>query len=136
MTAIDVFPAGNQLYRVEIRDDDGTSSHEVTVPDDLVAGLDTRNVAIQDLVFAAVAFLTSREGHHELDDRIDLSEVAGRYEGFTARIADLARQRAEQQATRDEREHGDEQLSGDERLLAEVEQEQRAGQATPPSDAR
>lgn len=135
MTAIDVTPAGNQLYAVDIRDEDGSSSHTVTVPDHFLERLDTEGVAVQDLVFAALAFLTSREGHQELDEQVDLAEVAERYEGFTERIADLARQRSLRGLEGDDAAGGDERPSGDDRLLAEVEQEQRDGDVTPPDDA-
>jgi hypothetical protein len=130
MTAIDVTPAGNQLYAVDIRDEDGSSSHTVTVPDHFLERLDTDGVAVQDLVFAALAFLTAREGHHELDEQVDLAEVAERYEGFTERISDLARQRTLQGVDDDTRDA--QRPSGDERLLAEVRREQREGDVTPP----
>ena len=132
MTAIDVIPAGNQLYEVEVRDEDGTSTHQVSVADHFLEALDADGVAAQDLVFAAMAFLADREGHHELDDRIELAELADRYEGFTDRIADLARQRTLHEARRQD-EPSDEP-TGDERLLAEVEREQRDGDVSQPTD--
>ena len=132
MTAIDVIPAGNQLYEVEVHDADGTSTHQVSVADDFLESLDADGVAAQDLVFAAMAFLADREGHHELDDRIELAELAERYEGFTDRIADLARQRTLQEARRAD-EPSDEP-TGDERLLEEVEQEQRDGDVSQPKE--
>jgi hypothetical protein len=132
MTAIDVIPAGNQLYEVEVRDGDGTSTHQVSVADHFLEELDVDGVAAQDLVFAAVAFLADREGHHELDDRIELADLADRYEGFTDRIADLARQRTLQEARR----QGEpaEEPTGDERLLEEVEREQRDGDVSQPEN--
>jgi hypothetical protein len=132
MTAIDVIPAGNQLYEVEVRDGDGTSTHQVSVADHFLEELDVDGVAAQDLVFAAVAFLADREGHHELDDRIELADLADRYEGFTDRIADLARQRTLQEARR-QGEPADEP-TGDERLLEEVEREQRDGDVSQPEN--
>jgi hypothetical protein len=132
MTAIDVTPAGNQLYSVDIRDEDGSSTHTVTVPDQFLDQVNTDGVSVQDLVFAALAFLTSREGHHELDEQVDLAEVAERYEGFTERIAALARQRTLQGAQ--DTGTGDERPSGDDRLLAEVKQEQREGEVTSTDD--
>ena len=132
MTAIDVVPAGDQLYEVEVRDADGTSSHQVSVSDDFLEELDTEGVAAQDVVFAAMAFLADREGHHELDDRIELAELAGRYEGFTHRIADLARQGTLREARR-QSEPSDEP-TGNERLLEDVQREQRDGEASQPRD--
>lgn len=135
MTAIDIVPAGNQLYEVEISDQDGTSRHEVSVADSFLDELDTDGVAAQDLIFAAVAFLTDREGHHELDDRIELSQVADRYEGFRDRIADLARQRTLHEARREDPSEAS-QPSGDERLLDEVRREQQAGEVSQPTEGR
>ncbi len=135
MTSIDVVPAGNQLYEVEIRDEDGTSTHQVSVADSFLDHLDSEGVSAQDLVFAAVAFLADREGHHELDDRIELAEVAERYEGFTDRIADLAHQGILQQARR-EGEAEESAPSGDERLLQEVREEQRQGEVSQPTEGR
>jgi hypothetical protein len=132
MTAIDVIPAGNQLYEVEVRDADGTSTHQVSVADHFLEQLDVDGVAAQDIVFAAMAFLADREGHHELDDRIELAELAGRYEGFTDRIADLARQGTLREARR-QGEPSDEP-TGDERLLEEVKREQQEGDASRPTD--
>lgn len=130
MTAIDVFPAGNQLYEVEVSDAEGTSTHQVSVADDFLEELDAEGVAAQDLVFAAMAFLTDREGHQELDDRIELAELADRYEGFSDRIADLARQGTLHEARR--RGEASSEPTGDERLLDEVEREQREGQTSRP----
>jgi hypothetical protein len=135
MTAIDVVPAGNQLYEVEVRDSDGTSTHQVSVADDFLASLDTEGIAAQDVVFAAIAFLTDREGHHELDERFDLTEMADRYEGFADRIADLARQGTLQQARREGQPEPSEP-TGDERLLQEVREEQRAGVVSQPTEGR
>ena len=65
-------------------------------------------------------------------DRIELAELAERYEGFADRIADLARQRTLQEARRAD-EPSDEP-TGDERLLEEVEQEQRDGDVSQPKE--
>ena len=133
MTAIDVVPAGNQLYEVEVHDEDGTSTHQVTVPDEFLGELDTEGIAAQDVVFAAVAFLTDREGHHELDDHIDLATMADNYEGFADRIADLARQGTLREARR-EGQPEEPAPSGDERLLQEVREEQRDGEVSQPTE--
>ena len=132
MTAIDVIPAGNQLYEVEVRDADGTSTHQVSVADHFLEELDAEGVAAQDLVFAAMAFLADREGHHELDDRIELADLADRYEGFTDRVADLARQGTLREARRADK--PSDEPTGDERLLQEVEREQRDGKVSQPEE--
>lgn len=135
MTAIDVVPAGNQLYEVEIRDEDGTSTHQVSVADEFLDQLDTQGVAAQDVVFAAMALLNDRGGHHELDEHIELAEVAQRFQGFSDRIADLARQNTLREARREGIAEPDEP-SSDERLLEEVREEQRAGDVSQPTEGR
>jgi hypothetical protein len=136
MTAIDVTPAGNQLFQVDVKDADGDSRHEVTVSDDLLMKLDTDGLAMQDIVFASVQFLTSREDREDLPPRIDLSEVAERYDGFVEQVPELARARQ----TDDEPMHGsrarqelaeeDQALTGRERLIAETKEAQANGQAS------
>ena len=65
-------------------------------------------------------------------DRIELAELAERYEGFTDRIADLARQGTLHEARR--RDEPSDEQTGDERLLAEVTREQRDGQVSQPGE--
>jgi hypothetical protein len=128
MTAIEIVPAGNQRYQVEIEDDEGRSRHEVDVPDDLRDRLDTEGIAMQDVVRAAVEFLIDQEGRQRLDRQIDLGDVAARYEGFVEVVPEQAHRRAtdaepptgQRVTERDDR-------SSDERLVDEVRQEQAEG---------
>jgi hypothetical protein len=135
MAAINVTPAGNQLYEVDIRDQQGGSQHEISVPDALLDRMDTDGIAVQDIVRAAVEFLTTRQSREDLDVDIDLSAMADRYEEFVVQVPARARELATDQgpptgihtADRDE-------PTGDERLVAEVRAEQADGQATDPRD--
>lgn len=136
MTAIDVTPAGNQLFQVDVKDADGDSRHEVSVSDDLLMKLDTDGLALQDIVFASVQFLTSRQDRVDLPPRIDLGEVAERYDDFTEQVPELARARASDDApphgSRATQELADEDqpLTGRERLIAETKEAQANGQAS------
>ena len=136
MTAIDVTPAGNQLFQVDVKDADGDSRHEVTVPDDLLMKLDTDGLAMQDIVFASVQFLTSRQDRADLPPSIDLAEVADRYDDFTEQVPELARARASEDGpahgSRAQQELADEDqpLTGRERLIAETKEAQANGQAS------
>lgn len=134
MTAIDVTPAGNRLFQVDIRDAEGESRHEVTVPDELVEQLDTDGLALQDLVLASVDFLTSIEGRQSLDAAISLGDVAERYDGFVDQVSAAARERATDSGQptgyRAEGQADGPTRSGDDRLVAEVRDEQTSGQAS------
>lgn len=136
MTTIDVTPAGNQLFQVDVKDADGDSRHEVTVSDDLLMRLDTGGLALQDIVFASLQFLTSREDRQDLPPRIHLAEVAERYDDFVDRVPELARARASDDQpmhgsrARQELADEDQPLTGRERLIAETKEAQANGQAS------
>lgn len=131
MTAIEVTPAGTQLYRVVITDTEYDSRHEVSVPDDLLGRLDTRDVAMQDVVRAAVELLLDREGQDALDASVDLGAVVARDPDLLEEIPRQARRRATDR-TPPPGQHVDdrEAPSGDERLRREVEQEQDRGRVS------
>lgn len=129
MPSIHVTPAGDQLFEVELRDQQGASSHTVSVDDTLVERLAANDVALQDVVIASLEFLTAREDREELDREIDLAAIAERYDGFTEQVPARARVLADQQTappTDDEGSQGE--LTGDDRLLAEVKEEQEQGE--------
>ena len=131
MAAIEVTPAGNQLYQVVVTDGGYESRHRLTVPDELVRRMDTGGVAMQDVVLAATEFLLEREGHDELPPEIDLGAVADRYDGFVEQIPVRARERASGEAPPTGAHVDDrEEPTGDERLRADVERDQQAGQAS------
>ncbi|MFO7779026.1 MAG: hypothetical protein R6V28_11790 [Nitriliruptoraceae bacterium] len=133
MTRIDVTPAGNQLYQVDIEDREGRSRHEVGVPDALLMRLDVRGLAMRDVVHAAVDFLVEQVGRQDLDPEVDLGVEAERYQGFDEQVPARARQRASSaEPPTGMRTTDRDAPSGNERLLAEVEEEQRQGRASHP----
>jgi hypothetical protein len=132
VTRIDVTPAGNQLYQVDIEDQEGTSQHEVGVPDALLMRLDVRGLAMHDVVHAAVEFLIEQVGRDDLDADIDLGVEAERYERFEEEVPARARERASAEPQTEEGSTDPDAPTGDERLVAEVQQEQREGRASRP----
>jgi hypothetical protein len=130
---IDVTPTGNQLYQVEIEDQGGRSQHELGVPDALLMRLDVRGLAMHDVVHAAVEFLVEQVGRQHLDAEIDLGDEAERYESFDEAVPARARELASSvepptgMGTTDP-----DAPTSNERLVAEVQQEQRDGQASRP----
>jgi hypothetical protein len=129
MSTIDVTAAGDQRYQVDIRDDEQVTDHDVGVPDELVARLDTDGLAMRDIVAAAVEFLIGREGRDGLDHEIDLGEVARRHPD----LLQVVPQRARELAAQPDAPPRDETRDSDERLIAEVEREQEAGEASEPT---
>lgn len=131
MAAIEVTPAGMQLYEVVVTDTDYESHHEVSVPDELLGRLDTRDLALQDLVLTAMAFLLDREGQDALSARIDLGDVASRYEGFVEELPRRARERSTEGRPPTGQHVTDRDApAGDDRLRADVERDQAEGRAS------
>jgi hypothetical protein len=129
MSSIQVTPAGNQLYEVEIHDPEGTTTqHTVTLGDALLERVATDDVPMQDVVVAAIEFLTGRESRDQLDAEIDLGAVAARYEGFDEEVPARARVLAGRESSHPVDDEG--RPTGDDRLLAEVEEEQAEGDAS------
>jgi hypothetical protein len=126
MSSIEVTPAGNQLYEVTLHDPEGTSQHTVSLDDALVERVASDDISMQDVVIAAMEFLTGREGRDELDREIDLADVAARYDGFEEQVPARAQALAAQETTHPV-DDGTDEPTGDERLLAEVKQEQADG---------
>lgn len=78
MASIEVTPAGNDLFRVEVTDGRGTSTHEVTIPDGYPEELGAADVPHTDLVFESFRFLLEREPKEQIMGRFELP-VIGRY---------------------------------------------------------
>ncbi len=131
MAAINVIPAGNQLYQVEIDQDGDTSTHELTIPDDLFTHVDSQVVSMQDVALAAVDQLVSLEGRDALDHHIDLGAAAARHDEFVERVTTQAEQVATTMTPPDGWQVTEADApSGDDRLLAEVQAEQEAGEVS------
>jgi hypothetical protein len=128
-TGIDVTPTDNQLYEVDIHDGTGASRHEIGLPDALLERLDLRDVAAQDVLVASVELVLDRVGRHALDHEVDLAAFLDRYPELTDQIPARVQEREQAQPpTLDT--SSDERPTSHERLTAEVEQEQQAGQAS------
>ena len=137
MTAINVIPAGNQLYQVEIDQDGDTSTHELTIPDDLFTHVDPQVVSMQDVALSAVDQLVRLEGRDALDRHIDLGAAAARHGEFLERVTAVAEQRATTATSPDGWQVSEaDRPSGDDRLLAEVRAEQEDGEVSRPERER
>lgn len=88
MANIDVTPAGNDLYRVEITDDQGMSSHEVTIPDGYADELGAGGVPHTDLVFESIRFLLEREPKEQIMGRFELPVIARYFPDYEDTIGD------------------------------------------------
>ncbi|HEX2026551.1 MAG TPA: hypothetical protein VHF25_00980 [Nitriliruptorales bacterium] len=87
MATIEITPAGNDLYQVEIRDDQGSSTHEVTVPDGYADKVGAGHVSHQDLVRESVRFLLEREPRQQILSQFALSDIQSYFPEYEDQIA-------------------------------------------------
>lgn len=88
MANIDITPAGNDLFRVEITDGGGTSTHQVSIPDGYPHQLGVGDVSHQDLVFASIRFLLERESKEQIMSEFALPVIARYFPDYENEIAD------------------------------------------------
>lgn len=136
-TSLNVTPAGNNLFQVEVQDSrPETTNHtsfEVSVPDGFVDDLALEEgAATQDVVLEAVRFVLDRtDDPDQIDGRLDLYELAEQYPGFTESLG-RAVDRGQGSAPTDQQHTATRsQQSSDERLVEETRQAQADGNATP-----
>lgn len=132
---VDITPGGNQLFRVTLEDQAGTSEHEVTVPDGLAGELlgdEAAEHSLQDLVWAAMQWQLEWQRREDVPGTLSLQELR-EVGDFDQRVPALVRHRTSTIAPT-HGQHRDDRAaaSGDERLLDEVRAEQGTGQASTP----
>ena len=132
MATVNVTPAGNKLFQVEIHDETGDSTHEVGVPDGFPARVGVEDAALQDVVLAAVRYLLERRDRDQLENRFSLQDVAESYPDFTESVSRRVKDIATGMTPPTDMHVADEErVDADERLVEQVREEQEAGQATP-----
>ncbi len=134
---IDIDTAGNGLFRVTIKDEQGTSDREVTVPDGMMEDLlgdEAGDFALRDLAWAAMAWQLRREAPENIPARLELEELRGTAD-FDTEVPALVRGRAQ---AAEAASHGKQESSAvtdsNDRLVQEVRDEQAAGEASTPRD--
>ena len=134
-TVTDITPAGNGLFQVTLTDERGSSQHEVAVPDGFVEevlGDDAGDVAVQDVVLAAVDWRIAYEDRWDLDPSFSLGDLRG-VGDFEQEVAARARRWAMSSSpTADQRE--DTSAGPNARLVDETAREQAAGEASSPTE--
>lgn len=88
MATIDVTPAGNNLFQVQVTDEQGSSSHEVAIPDGYPQELGVEDVPLQDLVFESFRFLLEREPREQILGTFELPVIARYFPEYEDRIGD------------------------------------------------
>ena len=133
-TTIDVTPAGNGLFQVDLRDDAGESTHEVAVPDTFARRFeDDEEVALKDVVLAAVEWRLDHEGREDLPPSFSLADLEG--DDAQQRIAEIARSRATGVSPATGEQRGERtSTDSDERLVEQVKQEQADGEVSSPKN--
>lgn len=84
MSRIDVVPAGD-AYRVIVDEDGSSTTHDVTVGEDLVGRL---GVAPETLVKASFQFLLDRESKESIMRTFDLSVIERFFPDYESKIAE------------------------------------------------
>lgn len=131
----DITPVGNGLFQVTLADDRGSSQHEVAVPDGFVEevlGDAAGEVALQDVVLAAVDWRIAHEDRWELAPAFSLDELRG-VGDFEEQLPGRARRWA-RHGSPTARPDRDTSAGPDDRLVEEVRAEQQTGQASSPTE--
>lgn len=89
MAAIEITPIGSAEFQVEVTDDEGTSTHRVTVP----AGYPDRlgmpdGVALQDLVRESFRFLLEREPKEQILRTFELDAIESYFPDYPDQIGE------------------------------------------------
>lgn len=134
-TVTDITPAGNGLFQVTLADERGSSQHEVAVPDgfvDEVMGDDAGDVALTDVVLAAVDWRIAYEDRWDLEPSFSLGDLRG-VDDFEREVAARARRwAASPSPTADQRE--DTSAGPNARLVEQTSREQQTGRASSPTE--
>ncbi|MDX1622077.1 MAG: hypothetical protein R3320_13855 [Nitriliruptorales bacterium] len=137
-TSLNVTPAGNNLFQVEIEQTTGEETREavveVAVPDGFLDDLALEGDAgPQDVVLEAVRFVLDRTDHpDELEPRMSLDDVADQYPGFTESLGRRFNGAADKGSGTVHEQHIEDRTSqdSDDRLVEQVREEQAEGQAS------
>lgn len=132
---VEIVPVGNQLFSVTLEDDQGTSQHEVAVPDGLAEDLlgdEAGEYSLQDLVLASLDWRLQREEREDLPDTFSLADLRG-VDDFDEQLPQRVASRAPSTSST-HRQHQPEReaTNADQRLIEQVEREQEAGDASRP----
>lgn len=132
---VEIVPAGNQLFSVTLEDDQGTSQHEVAVPDGLAEDLlgdEAGEYSLQDLVLASLDWRLQREEREDLPDTFSLADLRG-VDDFDEQLPQRVANRAPSTSST-HRQHQPEReaTNADQRLVEQVEREQETGDASRP----
>ena len=133
---VEIVPAGNQLFTVTLEDDQGSSQHDVAVPDGLadeLLGDDAGDHSLQDVVLASLDWRLQRgETRDDLPRSFSLADLRG-VDDFDEQLPKRVRNRAPSTAST-HRQHQPERAAtnADQRLVDQVQREQEDGEASGP----
>lgn len=86
MTAIEVEATEDGVYRVTIGEVGSSSTHEVTVPEEVAARYP--EVVTEELIEASVRFLLDREPKESIMSRFDLGVIPRYFPEYESRLGD------------------------------------------------
>ncbi|MBW3665052.1 MAG: hypothetical protein KY469_18305 [Actinobacteria bacterium] len=136
---LDVTPAGNALFRVDIVDPDPATTNETTievaVPDGFVDDLALdADASLQDVVLEAVRYVLDRtDDPDQIGPEVSLADLASQHPGLAESLRGRLSDRGDGGAPTHMQRVGSRRASDkDQRLVDEVRAEQAAGQASTP----
>lgn len=87
MAEISITPQGDRLFRVRIRDGGLETTHEVTVPERLVGGMELAEDDLERAVRESVRFLLERESASSILARFSLDDIARYFPEYPDEVA-------------------------------------------------
>ncbi len=91
MAAIEVTPIGSAEFEVQVVEEDGRSTHRVTVPPGYADELGAGDVPLQRLVRESFRFLLEREPRESILSSFELSVITRYFPEYPDEIADRLR---------------------------------------------
>jgi hypothetical protein len=87
MTDISISPVAPREFRVQVREGDRATTHQVTVPDRLGEGLELRDDDLERVVRESFRFLLERERATSILARFSLSDISRYFPEYPSELA-------------------------------------------------
>jgi hypothetical protein len=87
MADISITPVAPRVFRVEVREGQGATTHQVTVPERLGETLDLREEDLERVVRESFRFLLEREPATSILRQFSLSDIARYFPGYPSELA-------------------------------------------------
>ena len=86
MADISITPVAPRVFRVEVREGQGASTHQVTVPQRLGETLELREDDLERVVLESFRFLLEREPATSILRQFSLSDISGYFPEYPSEL--------------------------------------------------